>query len=61
MFYMIIAVILPSLGITMLIVLSSFISFGLSLEVLIGIAVLFGLLQLMFFVMIKSSRPAISV
>lgn len=61
MFYMIIAVILPSLGITMLIVLSSFISMELNLASLIGIAVLLGLLQLMFFVVIKSSRPAVSV
>lgn len=61
MFYMIIAVILPSLGITMMIVLSSFISLELSLPVLIGVAVLLGILQLMFFVIIKSSRPAVSV
>ncbi|MBR9692201.1 type II secretion system F family protein [Candidatus Woesearchaeota archaeon] len=61
MFYMIIAVILPSLGITMLIVLSSFISIQLSLPLLVGIAVLLGLLQLIFFVVIKSSRPAVSV
>ncbi|MBD3355192.1 hypothetical protein GF361_04370 [Candidatus Woesearchaeota archaeon] len=61
MFYMIIAVILPSLGITMLIVLSSFISLELSLPMLVGIAVLIGLLQLIFFVVIKSSRPAVSV
>ncbi|MBW2965601.1 type II secretion system F family protein [Candidatus Woesearchaeota archaeon] len=61
MFYMIIAVILPSLGITMLIVLSSFISLQLSLAVLIGVAVLLGLLQFMFYVIIRSSRPAVSV
>ena len=61
MFYMIIAVILPSLGITMLIVLSSFLSIQLSLTVLVAIAVLLGLLQLIFFVVIKSSRPAVSV
>jgi len=61
MFYMIIAVILPSLGITMLIVLSSFISFELTLGTLIGIAVLMGILQLMFYTIIKSSRPAVSV
>ncbi|MBW2996252.1 type II secretion system F family protein [Candidatus Woesearchaeota archaeon] len=61
MFYMIIAVILPSLGITMLIVLSSFLSLELSLPLLIGIVVLLGLLQLMFFVIIRSSRPAVSV
>ena len=61
MFYMIIAVILPSLGITMLIVLSGFLSLQLSLTVLIGIAVLLGILQFIFYVIIKSSRPAVSV
>jgi flagellar protein FlaJ len=61
MFYMIIAVILPSLGVTMMIVLSSFISIQLSLPVLVGVAVLLGILQLIFFVIIKSSRPAVSV
>ena len=59
MFYMIIAVILPSLGITMLIVLSSFIEFKLSLTVLIFIAFLLGFVQFMFLSMIKFSRPAI--
>jgi flagellar protein FlaJ len=61
MFYMIIAVILPSLGITMMIVLSSFISLQLSLGMLVGLSVLLGLLQMIFFVVIKSSRPAVSV
>jgi len=61
MFYMIIAVILPSLGITMLIVLSSFISLQLSLGVLVSIAVLLGIVQFMFYVIIRSSRPAVSV
>ncbi len=61
MFYMIIAVILPSLGITMLIVLSSFLSINLSLPILIGIAVMLGILQLIFYTVIKSSRPAVSV
>jgi flagellar protein FlaJ len=61
MFYMIIAVILPSLGITMLIVLSSFMSIELALPSLIAIAVLLGVLQIMFFVVIKSSRPAVGV
>ena len=61
MFYMIIAVILPSLGITMLIVLSSFISLELSLGVLVGVAVILGLLQFMFYMIIKSSRPAVGI
>jgi archaeal flagellar protein FlaJ len=61
MFYMIIAVILPSLGITMLIVLSSFISLELSLSFLISVAIMLGLLQFMFFTIIKSSRPAVGI
>lgn len=61
MFYMIIAVILPSLGITMLIVLSSFISLQLSLGILIAVAVILGLLQFMFYIIIKSSRPAVGI
>jgi pilus assembly protein TadC len=59
MFYMIVAVILPSLGITILIILSSFIEFQLSLTILIIIAFLLGFMQFMFLSVIKFSRPAI--
>ena len=59
MFYMIIAVILPSLGITMLIILSSFIEFELSLTILIVIAFLLAFVQFMFLSIIKFTRPAI--
>ena len=59
MFYMIIAVILPSLGITMLIILSSFIQFELSLATLLFIAFLLAFVQFMFLSIIKFSRPAI--
>ncbi len=59
MFYMIIAVILPSLGITMLIIMSSFIKFQLSLTILIVLACLLGFMQYMFISMVKFSRPAI--
>ena len=59
MFYMIIAVILPSLGITMLIILSSFIQFELSLTILIALAGFLGFVQFMFIAMVKFSRPAI--
>jgi len=61
MFYMILAVILPSLGITMLVVMSSFVSIELTLGILLGISAVLGLLQFMFFTIIKSSRPAVSV
>ena len=59
MFYMIIAVILPSLGVTMLIILSSFIKFELSLAVLVALACFLGFVQFMFIAMVKFSRPAI--
>ena len=59
MFYMIIAVILPSLGITMLVVLSSFIEFELSLTIFMVIAGLLAFVQFMFLSMIKFSRPAV--
>lgn len=59
MFYMIIAVILPSLGITMFVILSSFIQIHITLELLLIIAGLIGFVQFMFVSLIKFSRPPI--
>lgn len=59
MFYMIIAVILPTLGITILIIMSSFIEFELNLTILLVIAGLLAFVQFMFLSIIKFSRPAI--
>jgi len=59
MFYMIIAVILPSLGITMVIILSSFIQFELSLTILLTLAGFLGFVQFMFISLVKFSRPAV--
>ena len=59
MFYMMIAVILPTLGITMLIVLSSFIQFQVTIEILLLIAALIGVVQFMFIAATKFSRPPI--
>ena len=59
MFYMIIAVILPSLGVTMLVVLSSFIEFEVNLTTLLIIAFFLAFIQFMFLSMIRFSRPAI--
>ncbi|MGV8150648.1 MAG: type II secretion system F family protein [Candidatus Woesearchaeota archaeon] len=61
MFYMMIAVIVPSLGITMLIVFASFVNIKLSLVSMIVIAVAIGLLQLMFLMMIRNSRPNVDM
>jgi archaeal flagellar protein FlaJ len=59
MFYMVIAVILPSLGVTMLVVMSSFVEFELSLTILLIIAFFLGFVQFMFLSIIKFSRPSI--
>jgi len=58
MFYMIIAVILPSIGITMFVILVSFLSISLSLSTLLIIAGLMGFVQFLFYSVVKSSRPA---
>lgn len=59
MFYMIIAVIMPTLGVTMLVILSSFINFELSLSIFMVMAGFSAFIQFMFLSMIKFSRPAI--
>ena len=59
MFYMMVAVIAPSLGMTMLIILSSFAGFNLSLPILLFIALMIGFVQFMFLSVIKLSRPPI--
>lgn len=60
MFYMMVSLILPSLGITMLVVLATFIGLNITLPFFIVIALFLGFIQLMFLFMIRSSRPAIS-
>jgi flagellar protein FlaJ len=57
MFYMMIAIIIPSLGTIMLIILTSFLGFNLSLAVYLVIAGLVGFMQYMFLAVIRSSRP----
>ena len=59
MFYMMIAVIIPSLGMTMLIVLATFMGLSLNLGVLFAIVGLLGFIQFMFVAIIKSSRPPV--
>lgn len=61
MFFMVVAIIMPSLGITMLIVLTTFISIKIDLAALLTIALFLGFVQYMFFSMIKSSRPAVEI
>jgi len=57
MFYLLFGVILPSIGITVAIILTSFIPFTLDSSKLIAILVLLGLLQVMFLSITQSSRP----
>ncbi|MBU2561144.1 MAG: type II secretion system F family protein [Nanoarchaeota archaeon] len=58
MFYMIVAVILPSIGITMFVILVSFLSIKLTLSTLIMIACMMGFVQFLFYTVVKSSRPS---
>jgi len=61
MFYMLIAVIMPSLGSTMLIIFSSFIGFQLDMTWLLTLVGLLAFMQFMFYALIKSSRPAVDL
>jgi len=61
MFYLMVAVILPSLGITMMSLLSTFLGIQLSFGILIGIAIFLIFVQFMFLSMIRSSRPGFAL
>ncbi|MBN2422557.1 type II secretion system F family protein [Candidatus Woesearchaeota archaeon] len=59
MFYMLIAVVVPSLGITLLTIITVFIGLKLSLSILMMIVGLLGFMQFMFVAIINSGRPSI--
>ena len=61
MFYMMIAIIVPTLGVMMIVVLATFIGFTMSLTMLMAIAVLIGFFQFMFIGIIKSNRPPVDI
>jgi pilus assembly protein TadC len=61
MFYMVLAVVIPSLGISLLIILSTLIQFSMNLPLLLVIAGVVGFIQFMFISIIKSSRPAVGI
>ena len=61
MFYMILAVILPSIGITMLVLVSNFLSLSLGLAALLSITGFLSLMQFMFFNVIKNMRPPVDI
>ncbi|MFC1753257.1 type II secretion system F family protein [Thermoproteota archaeon] len=58
MFFMILAVILPSIGITLLVIFVSFIGMKLDLFFFVILALGLGLMQFLFFTIIKKARPA---
>ncbi|MBI4439261.1 type II secretion system F family protein [Candidatus Woesearchaeota archaeon] len=58
MFYLTIAIIVPSIGTVMLIILSSFLSLNVDLSILLGLSVFMGFVQFMFLGMIRSQRPS---
>lgn len=57
MMYMMMAIIVPSLGTTMLVVIATFMGFNISLLFLLVLAGLIGFMQFMFLSMIKTLRP----
>ena len=59
MFYMVVAVIFPSIGIIMLIVFSTFFSIKFGLTTLLLVAFVVGFLQYIFLTIIRSTRPAV--
>ena len=60
MFYMTISIIVPSLGITMLVILATFIGLKVTMPILLIMAGGIAFVQFMFLSMIRSSRPSIS-
>ncbi len=61
MMYMMAAIIVPSLGVAMLVVLATFIGLELSLTVLLVLAGLLLFIQFMFLAVIRSQRPAVEL
>ena len=61
MMYMVMAVIFPSLGVTMLVIMASFLSLNLDFTALLVLAGMIAFMQYMFFNIIKSQRPAVDL
>tara|TARA_Y100000310_G_scaffold219247_1_gene220637 strand:- start:2631 stop:3446 length:816 start_codon:yes stop_codon:yes gene_type:complete len=59
MFYMIIAVIMPTLGLTMLIILASFVDIKIGFEIFVVLLIFLTFMQFMFLSIIRFSRPPI--
>lgn len=60
-FYLLLAIIVPSLGIAMLSLLSTFLGFTLTFGMLIGIAIFIAILQFLFLSIIKNSRVGVVI
>jgi len=61
MFYMMIAIIVPSLGVTLLTIISIFMGIALDKVILLAIAGFIGFIQFMFVAMINSIRPPVEL
>ena len=61
MFYMMLAVIVPTLGTALLIILATFLGLNVSLAALMSLVFFLGFIQFMFLAVIKSSRPAVEL
>jgi len=61
MFYMMVAVIIPSLGITLVMILATFLGFKMDIALLLTLAGLIAFVQFMFMSLIKSSRPPVDL
>ena len=61
MFYMMLAVILPSIGLTMTVILSNFFPVNIKLGHLLGLAIFLGMMQFMFYNMILTMRPPVAL
>ena len=61
MMYMMAAIIVPSLGTTMLVVMATFLGFELNMTILLILAGLLLFIQFMFLAMIRSARPAVEL
>lgn len=60
MFYMMVSIILPSIGTTMLVILATFIGLNITMPFFVAIAGVIAFMQFMFLSIIRSSRPPIT-
>jgi pilus assembly protein TadC len=61
MFYLVIAIVAPSLGLTMLVILSSFLEIAIDKTIFLVILFFLIVVQLSFVILIKSSRPMVNL